>query len=346
MKKLVLMITALMTCLVIRAASDDVEITVNINYNEAGTAVEITVPEEVSQYVKCTSGTSPHVKIEQSLSKENNPNNYVICYSLKGTTNNGSFYLDADIKTVVELNGLTLTNPSGAALYLKNGKNNKIYVKKNTTNSLTDGTNEDADGCIHCKGHLEFKKTGTLNIVGNNKHGIYSKEYIQIAKPTINITKATKDGIHCKQYFWMEEDATVNISGVGDDGIQVEVDKDNYTGPLPKHEDEDADVDENSGYFYQDAGTLTISDFGGFAIKADGKVMITGGTQNFDTSKISENNKVPSGITVVRSDDTRTNNDTTDEVIYDLTGRLLKDMRKGKVVIIKKDNEIKKVIIK
>jgi len=32
-------------------------------------------------------------------------------------------------------------------------------------------------------------------------------------------------------------------------------------------------------------------------------------------------------------------------VIYDLTGRLLKDMRKGKVVIIKKDNEIKKVIV-
>ena len=339
------MITALMTCMVMRAADDDVEITVKIEYNNNGTAVAITVPDEISQYVNCTSGTSPHVKILQSLSKANNPNNYVICYSLKGTTNDGSFYLEADIKTVVELNGLTLTNPSGPALYLKNGKNNKIYVKKNTTNSLTDGKNDDADGCIHCKGHLEFKKTGTLNIVGNNKHGIYSKEYVQIAKPTINITKAKKDGIHCKQYFWMEDAATVNISGVGDDGIQVEVDdKDTYTGPLPNHEgvdDNGEEIDENSGYFYQDAGTLTINECGGKAIKADGKVIITGGTQNYDASKVSEDNAT--SISTLRNDDVKTEG----EVIFDLTGRqMLKDLRKGQIVIIRKDNEVRKVIIK
>ena len=349
MKKLVLMITALMTCMIMRAASDDNEITVSINYNADGTAVEIDVPAEISQFVNCTSGTSPHIKIVQSLSKENNPNNYVICYSLKGTTNDGSFYLEGDHKTVVELNGLTLTNPSGAAINLQNGKNNKIYVKKNTTNSLTDGKNEDTNGCIHCKGHLEFKKTGTLNIVGNSKHGIYSKEYCQIAKPTINITKAKKDGIHCKQYFWLEDAAVVNISGAGDDGIQVEYDdKDAYTGPLPNHEDVDEngeDFDENSGYFYQDAGTLTISDFAGFAIKADGKVMINGGTQNYDASKVSEDNNVPAGISDVRSDDTRMNDHTTDTVIYDVTGRQLKDIRKGQIIIIKQGNDVRKAIV-
>ena len=324
------MITALMICMVMRAADGDVEVTVKIEYNDAGTEVAITVPEEISQYVNIVSGTAPHVKIQQSLTKADNPNNYVIVYSISGTTNDGSFTLEADIKSVVELNNLTMTNPSGAAINLQNGKNNKIYVKKGTTNSLADAANDETKGCIHCEGHLEFKKTGTLNIVGNNSHAVYSKEYVQIAKPTINITGAKKDGFHCKQYFWMEDACTVTISNVGDDGIQVErIEEDAYTGPLPGHEDVDEhgeDFDENSGYFYQDNGTLTISDFAKKAIKADGKIMFNGGTQNFDTTAIKEDNNPATGIATLR------NNAVKSEAAYDLNGRQLKAQKKGVVI--------------
>ena len=330
-----------MTSMVMGAAET---ITVSIVYN--GTTATVSIPEGAEQYVSCTSGESSHVILNQSELVGDNTSGE-ITYTLSGTSENGGFTLKGKYKATIELNNLTLTNLSGAAINIQDGKRIKIEVKKGTTNSLEDAKNDDTKGCIHCEGHLEFKKTGTLNIVGNNSHAVYSKEYLQIAKPTINITKAKKDGFHCKYYFWIEDAATVNISGVKDDGIQVEVDDKNpYTGSLPNHEDEDADVDENSGYFYQDAGMLTISDFGGFAIKADGKVIINGGTQNFDTSKVSEDNNIPAGITVVRSDDTRAN-DTTGEVIYDLTGRqMLKDLRKGQIVIIRKDNEIRKVIIK
>ena len=73
--------------------------------------------------------------------------------------------------------------------------------------------------------------------------------------------------------------------------------------------------------------------------------MINGGTQNYDASKVSENNNVPAGISDVRSDDTRTNDHTTDTVIYDVTGRQLKDIRKGQIIIIKQGNDVRKAIV-
>ena len=184
-----------------------------------------------------------------------------------------------------------------------------------------------------------------MNVTGNYKHAIYSKEYLQIAKPTVNILGAKKDGIHCKQYFWMEDDCKVTISGVEDDGVQVEVDdRTAYTGALSNHEgvdDNGEEIDENSGYFYQDAGTLTINECGGKAIKADGDVVFNGGKATVDANAIEKN--IYTSISTLRNDDVKTEG----EVIYDLTGRqTLKDLRKGQIVIIRKDNEVRKVIVK
>ena len=54
----------------------------------------------------------------------------------------------------------------------------------------------------------------------------------------------------------------------------------------------------------------------------------------------------PATAITVRSDDTRANDTTGGEVIYDVTGRQLKDIRKGQIVIIRHGSEIRKVIIK
>lgn len=335
MKKLVLMITALMTSMVVGA-----QITISVEFN--GDKATVNIPEEATPYVSCSTGESSHVSLVQAETVGADTSGEII-YSLSGTTEDGGFTLEGKYKATIEVNNLTLTNPSGPAINIQDGKRIKIEVKKGTTNSLADGKNSDYNGCIHCEGHLEFKKTGTLNIVGNNKHAVYSKEYLQIAKPTINITGAKKDGFHCKQYFWMEDAATVTISGVKDDGIQVEVDdKSDYTGPLPDHEDVDAngdDIDENSGNVYLDAGTLTIGECGGSVIKADGQVIINGGTQDYDTNAVSENNNPITGISTLR------NNTTTGEAVYDLNGRQLKSQKKG-ITIIKNGNNTKKVIIK
>lgn len=254
--------------------------TVEIVYS--GSTAKVTIASNISSYVTVASGTSSHVKLVQNASFAGVNANYdnpdgEIFYSLSGTSTDGEFYLEGSYKCTVELNGLTLSNPSGPAINIQNGKRVEVSAKKGTTNTLSDGANEEYNGCYHCKGHTKFKGKGVLNVKGNSKHAVYSKEYIEVKNLTLNITSAVKDGMHCREYFLMES-GTVSISGVGDDGIQVELDGTTSTGVTTDHEDED------TGNFYMTGGTLTISGYTGNAIKTDGTITYSGGTCNFNTS--------------------------------------------------------------
>ena len=306
--------------------------TVEIIYN--GSTATVTIANNISSYVTVSSGTSSHVKIVQNASfagvdaTTDNEDGEII-YSLSGTSSDGEFYMEGSYKCTVELNGLTLTNPSGPALNIQNGKRIEVSAKKNTTNTITDGANEDYNGCYHAKGHTKFKGKGTLNVVGNSKHAIYSKEYIEVKNLTINITAAAKDAVHCKEYFLMES-GTVNITGAGDDGIQVELKGDTSTGETTGHDDED------SGNFYQEDGTLSISGYDGKAIKADGTITYTGGTQNFDTSDVAD----ATGIDAILTDDALETSR-----VFDLQGRQTKASKSG-LYIIQNGLKTHKVLVK
>ena len=220
---------------------------VTVNYN--GNTATVTVDENVSQYLTVTQ-SGAHVSIEQSSEVAEE-----ITYTLTGTSNDGEFYMTGSYKATVELNGLTLTNTnpvySGAAVHIQNGKRINVKVMTGTTNTLTDAANGEQKGCLYIKGHAEFKQQGTLNIVGNTKHGIKAGEYITIKNATININAAVGDGISCNQYFLMES-GIVNINGTSDDGIQCDLDGTTSTGITTNHEDED------SGNMYISGGTITI----------------------------------------------------------------------------------------
>ena len=263
--------------------------TVEIKYN--GNTATVTIASNIASYITNNSSGS-HVSLVQSASFAGvNPttsnSDGEIIYVLSGTSANGEFYLEGSFKCTVELNGLTLTNPSGPAINIQNGKRVEVSAKSGTTNTLTDGANDAYNGCFHCKGHTKFKGKGTLNVVGNSKHAIYSKEYVEVKNLSLNVTAAKKDGIHCKEYFLMES-GTVKIACVQDDGIQVEQSSDPVTGKTADHEDE------NSGNFYQEGGTLTISGYAGKAVKADGTITLSGGSRNFTTANTEENAEVGS----------------------------------------------------
>ena len=305
--------------------------TVNIVYN--GTTATVTVASNISSYVTVTSGTSSHVKIVQSAdfagvdANSDNEDGEII-YSLSGTSTDGEFYMEGSFKATVELNSLTLTNPSGPAINIQDGKRIEVSAKKGTVNNLTDGANDTYNGCLHCKGHTKLKGKGTLNITGNSKHAVYSKEYLEIKNLTLNITAAKKDAIHCKEYFLMES-GTVNITGATEDGIQVELDGTMSTGITANHEDED------TGNFYQEGGTLTISGYGGKAIKADGSITYSGGTQNFNTSDTS----AATGIRQIE------NEASADATYYNLQGRKIITISKG-LYIFKNGNTTKKILVR
>ena len=309
---LLLLSTTIVSLGTVRAAN-----TVKIVYS--GTTATVTVDQNISSYVTVSSGTSSHVVITQAetfagIDATVDNTDGEITYSLSGTSTDGSLLLTGSYKCTVELNGVTLTNPSGPAVNLQNGKRVSVSAKKGTTSTLQDGTNADYNGALHCKGHLKLKGKGTLNVVGTSRHAIYAKEYCEVKNLTLNITAAVKDGIHCREYFLMES-GTVSISGMGDDGIQVEQDTSTgatATGTTTDHEDE------NSGNFYMTGGTLTISGYTGRAVKADGTVSLTGGTRNFSTADIEET----AGIDDIEASTTTATTRFADG-IYDLQGRRL-----------------------
>ena len=225
-----------------------------ITYSGNTATVEMT--DDVKSYVS-VSVDGAHVTITSTASAAVNE----ITYGLAGSTTNGSFTFNGSYKATAELFGVTLTNPAGPAIDIQNGKRIEVSAKKGTVSTLTDGTSTEVSawkGALYCKGHIEFKGKGTLNVYGNYAHAIKAGEYIEMKNCTINVYSAVKDAINCNQYFLMES-GEINLSGFGDDGIQVDM------------EDNDTSA-ENTGNFTMTGGTININMTGaaGESIKAEG----------------------------------------------------------------------------
>ncbi len=243
---------------------------VSIVYSSGGTA-SVNIAGNVARYVTPTVSGN-HVTIAQSSDVDDTVGE--ITYKLSGTATDGSLTLSGSYKSTIALAGVTLTNPSGAAITVTNSKRIQISAKEGTTNTLTDGASGSQKACIYSKGQLQLQGNGTLNVVGKTAHGIKSASYISIKNLTLNITSTVGDGLNCEEYFQMKS-GTVTISGVGDDGIQCDYgDATALTGETTDHEDED------TGNMYFEGGTLNITTTatGAKAIKAEGGITFSGGT--------------------------------------------------------------------
>ncbi|MBR1755583.1 MAG: carbohydrate-binding domain-containing protein [Bacteroidaceae bacterium] len=321
MKKPFLTLIALLTAVGSAFAVEDN--TVEIVFSDGSATV--TPASNISSYVT-SSVDGAHVKIVQAETAGANTSGEIL-YILSGSSSNGSFYMEGSYKATLTLSGVTLTNPSGAAIDVQNGKRINVSIKNGTTNSLTDGENGDWKGCFVCKGHAEFKGKGTLTVNGKSGHGIWAKEYVEIKNCTINIPSPAKDGINCNQYFLMES-GSLTITSPGDDGIQV------------SYKDDPPVEAEDTGNFTLTDGTVSISSPTNYCIKTDGTIKYNGGTRDFDTSNVLENAATGINAVSVETSDA--------EVTYDLGGRQLpqgSQLRKG-VYIIRKDGKARKVILK
>ncbi len=251
---------------------DESEITDNnVSVVYDGTTATVTVAGNVAKYVDA-SVTGAHVSIEQS-SDVSDDTCGEITYKLSGSSTDGAFAMSGSYKASIELNGLTLTNPSGAALDIQNGKRIDLSVKKGTENTLTDASSGSQKGCIVCKGHLEMKGKGVLNVYGNTAHAIYAKEYVEMKNCTVNVLAAVKDGINCNQYFLLES-GELNVSGVADDGVQV------------SYKDDTDREAEDTGSLTITGGTVNISVIGTATkgLKAEGDMLVSDGTITISTS--------------------------------------------------------------
>lgn len=235
--------------------------TVDVAFNDK-TGAYLTVSGDVYNNLTTIQVKENHVNIVQNPEMLDE-----VSYVLSGTTTNGSFYTTGKYKAAVKLNGVNITNPDSAAIYIDNGKRIDVILAEGTENSLVDGATGLQKACFFVKGHAEFKGAGVLNLTGNARHAYASDEYtlFKASTGTINVLAAANDGLHIEQYFQMDG-GTLNIPNVKGDCIDVSCTKDV--------------TDEFNGQVFINAGSLkyavTAEDVKG--IKSESDMTINGGS--------------------------------------------------------------------
>lgn len=282
-----------------------------------GQSAKVTVAGNVAKYVEPTINGA-YVEIDQSNTDAVDGSE--ITYQLSGNSTDGQFALTGSYKCTVSLAGVDLTCTTGSAISINNKKRIQLSVKKETVNTLTDGSDGSQTACIYSKGQIQLQGNGTLNVNGKTKHAIKSGDYITIKNLTLNVLSSVSDGISCNGYFQMKS-GTVTISGVGDDGIQCDIDGNTYIA-TDDHEDED------SGNIYIDGGTLCITTTakGTKCMKADSIAYVNDGTLTLnasggvDTSDSSD----PSYVTAISAGKFVQNGGTINATIKGTAGRGIK----------------------
>ena len=150
--------------------------------------------EQASDYQFSTDGAMfIHLKTN-SITTENCDTNVAVSgteatikaagtYFVDGTITDGQIKVDADSKTAVVkivLNGADIASKSSAPLFVKNCKKAVLIINDGTTNTLTDGADNDKEGALFSKENLAISgaaaQTGTLTVKANATDGIKSKD--------------------------------------------------------------------------------------------------------------------------------------------------------------------------
>ena len=248
--------------------------TVAVNYN--GNVAKVLIAGNLAPYITAkVNGAHVYIIADASLEKE-------VIYTLSGSSNNGSFYMDGNYAIGLTFNGLTLNNPDSAAVNIQDGKLITITLADGTSNSLSDGltnvTDNGSDGhkaAFYVDGHTSWKGGGSLTLAGRVKHAYSSDEYTLLnpGLGVISVTEAKGDGFHISQYFRMNG-GTVNIVATGD-GIDVEKKKTDKT---------------DNGMMILEDGNLTVSTSGVAtkALKCESDMRVSGGTISATTTGSAE----------------------------------------------------------
>lgn len=215
-------------------------------------------------------------------------------WEVTGSCSDGMIYVytgdekDVNDKVKLRLNGMSLTNPDGPAIYFDRCKKAFITLESGSENYISDGSTYNttaeeytaggvtysvdisaAKGAVHTDDTLEIKGKGSLTVAGNYKHGICSDDDISVENGVFDIT-SVKDAIH------VNDDLTLNGKNI------VMTLKPTSDG-----------LDSEGTLNLTLVKSLTING-DGKGIKADSDIVITDGTYIVDTADdcINGNTKV------------------------------------------------------
>lgn len=264
-------------------------------------------------------------------------------YIVSGSASNGFLKFYSDDKFKLQLDGVSIVNPSGPAINIQSGKYCYVVLGEGKSNSLTDGSaytsgSEDQKGCFFSEGELIFSGKGAINIKGNNKHGICSDDYVRIREGSVTISSAVTDGIHTNNAFIMD-DGTLSVAS-SSDGIECEYGYIHIKGgtvTLNTSDDgivtsfEGSDTSVNPAIVISD-GKITVNTTAqkGHGLKSTGDISVTGGNHYITTKGAAakgmnaDGNVViagASGITITTSGNTIVENSDTSSASGVKTGK-------------------------
>ena len=201
------------TLVPVRAVSDMLGL--DVEWEDSDKTVTITTPtEEEDDSWKENTGTINLDTMETTGDGVSVSDNIITIskggdFEVTGNLEEGQIIIDTEDKAKLRLSGMSLTNPNGAAVYVKNADKAYITITENTENTLTDGESytsgdENEKACITSRDNLEIKGNGALTVNGNYNHGIDASDSMKIGNGNITIN-AKNDSIHVND--------TLEISG-------------------------------------------------------------------------------------------------------------------------------------
>ena len=126
-------------------------------------------------------------------------------YTLSGEYKDQMILVDAEGQDVeLVLDGADISCSNGPAIYVRAASDVTITLAAGSKSTLSDGSKysiEDdgstLDGCIFSKADLVISGSGSLEVSGNYKHGIVSKDTMTVESGSVSVT-AVKTGIQGK----------------------------------------------------------------------------------------------------------------------------------------------------
>lgn len=258
-----------------------------------------------------------YVSVDGNKVTVNNTGGEVLIYELTGTTGNGFFKVYGAKKQAIVLNGVSITNPDGAAINNQNKKRTFIAVYGDNTLSDSESAayeqvgEEDLKAVLFSEAQLIFSGSGLLRVNALNKqdksaiatddyirmmqsptikvntkngagHGFKGKDYVQLSGGSLAVTSAgdMKKGITTDDYVLVEGGThMVTVTG----GVAWDDEDSEYSGTAGVKAD---------NYFAMTGGTLTIKNTG------DGGKGINAGSYDFDAENHTLSDSYISGGTL------------------------------------------------
>ena len=259
------------------------------NDNTDETALERTITIVFSDEggATVTGDENGMVKVDGNrVTADNSAYNEIIEYILKGSTTNGFFKSYSGNRQTLVLDGVSITNPSGAAI--NNQGKKKCYIVVNGTNTLSDAASasydsgeEDMKAVLFSEGQLLVSGSGSLTVTASNaagKSGIATDDYLYIQDgPAITVTAGNKAGHGLKANDYVRlSGGSLNVStqaamkkGITSDGfvlVEGGTTSINVSGGVA-YDSEDGEYTGTAGikadnYFGMTGGTVTIVNTG------------------------------------------------------------------------------------